>query len=187
MRRNFLLPLMGVALLAGVLTSAQTAPAREATLMPLPSLPTPNAFLPAATDSPCGAAETPACLDLHLSQRQVTLFNNGVKVKSYPVAVGKAGWETPTGQFKVEHKYRNPAWKNPFDGSIIPGGDPYNPLGQRWMGFWTDGKNWAGFHGTPNRESIGRAASHGCVRMYGEDIAELFDQVAVGSTVIVRR
>ena len=187
MRRNSALQLVGLTLFLGVLASPQAAPARQTTALTLPSLPSSNVFLPPVTNSPCGASETTTCLDLNLTQRRVTLFNDGVKVKTYPVAVGKAGWETPTGNFKVEHKYRNPTWKNPFNGSIIPGGDPYNPLGKRWMGFWTDGKNWAGFHGTPNRASVGSAASHGCVRMYGEDIAELFDQVDVGTTVIVRR
>ena len=187
MRRYSLVPFVGLALAAGVLASAKATFAAETTALTLPALPSANVFLPSTTNSPCGASETTSCLDLNLTQRRVTLFNNGIKVKSYPVAVGKAGWETPTGKFKVEHKYRNPTWKNPFNGSIIPGGDPENPLGRRWLGFWTDGTNWAGFHGTPNRASVGRAASHGCVRMYGEDIAELFDQVAVGSTVIVRR
>lgn len=64
---------------------------------------------------------------------------------------------------------------------------PDNPLGTRWLGFWTNGKNWIGFHGTPNRASVGSAASHGCVRMYDEHIQELFELVAVGTPVKVTR
>ena len=82
----------------------------------------------------------------------------------------------------------DPAWKHPFDGYIIPARDPENPLGRRWMGFWTDGKNWVGFHGTSNamRPSIGNAASHGCVRMLEEDIQAMFKLVAIGTPVIVK-
>lgn len=62
---------------------------------------------------------------------------------------------------------------------------PDNPLGERWIAFWTDGTNVIGFHGTPNRDSVGRAASHGCVRMYNEDVRELYDIVSTGTPVTV--
>jgi lipoprotein-anchoring transpeptidase ErfK/SrfK len=81
--------------------------------------------------------------------------------------------------------FERPAWKNPFTGDVIPGGDPDNPLGKYWIGFWTNGKDWSGFHGTPNRDSVGTAASHGCIRMYNEDIAELFAQVSPATVVQV--
>ena len=75
---------------------------------------------------------------------------------------------------------------NPFTDEVMPPG-PENPLGDRWIGFWSDGNNVIGFHGTPNRESVGRAASHGCVRMYNEDIRQLFDMVDLGTPVIVEQ
>ncbi|ASC74032.1 Putative L,D-transpeptidase YkuD [Halomicronema hongdechloris C2206] len=103
---------------------------------------------------------------------------------SYPVAVGRPGWETPTGQFRVFAMLENPGWTNPFTGDVTPPGNA-NPLGQRWIAFWTDGSNDIGFHGTPNRDSVGRAASHGCVRMYNEDIRELYAQVRLGTVVKV--
>jgi lipoprotein-anchoring transpeptidase ErfK/SrfK len=82
---------------------------------------------------------------------------------------------------------KNPEWINPFTGELIPGGDPDNPLGNRWIGFWTDGKSQIGFHGTPSRGSIGQAVSHRCVRMYEEHIEEIFNLIPIGTPVIVNR
>jgi len=127
-------------------------------------------------------------LEIKLSRRQVTLYRGDQVVKAYPVAVGRPGWETPTGTFKVRQMFQDPAWVSPLQtGVTIPGGDPENPLGRFWIGFWTDGKNWIGFHGTPNPRSVGTAASHGCVRMYNRDIEELFQQVTLGTVVTVVR
>jgi len=127
-------------------------------------------------------------LEIKLSRRQVTLYRGDQVVKTYPIAVGRSGWETPTGTFKVRQMFQDPAWVSPLQkGVFIPGGDPENPLGRYWIGFWTDGKNWIGFHGTPNPRSVGTAASHGCVRMYNRDIEELFQQVTLGTVVTVVR
>ena len=144
---------------------------------PLPDLGSVEVYLP--------VAQLSRKLRISLSQRQVTLYEGETVVKQYPVAVGKSGWETPLGQHRVMQMMRNPAWKSPFDGSVIPAGDPDNPLGQHWIGFWSDGKNVIGFHGTPNPRSVGRAVSHGCVRMHNQHIQELFEQVTVGTLVEV--
>lgn len=124
-------------------------------------------------------------LEISLSRRQVTSYQNNKPIKTYPVAVGKAGWETPKGSFKVMQMRQNPKWINPLTGEAILGGDPENPLGRRWIGFWTDGKNWIGLHGTPDPSSVGKAASHGCVRMHNKDIEELFTKVRPGIPVTV--
>lgn len=125
-------------------------------------------------------------LEIRLSHRQVTLYRGEKVVKTYPIAIGRPGWETPTGTFKVMQKIENPTWMHPLKPRvIIPGGDPENPLGRRWIGFWTDGKNWIGFHGTPTPKSVGTAASHGCIRMYNKDVEELFEQVSLGTEVKV--
>ncbi|MGQ9866470.1 MAG: L,D-transpeptidase [Pseudanabaenaceae cyanobacterium] len=126
-------------------------------------------------------------LQVSLSQRRVAAFVGDRLLKSYPIAVGKAGWETPTGTFTVRQLFTDPDWQNPFTGEVIAAGDPENPLGDRWIGFWTDGQNWSGFHGTPNRHSVGTAASHGCLRMFNEDIRELFGWVSTRTVVEVRR
>ncbi len=144
---------------------------------PLPDLGSAEVYLP--------VANFPRKLRISLSQRQVILYEGETVVKRYPVAVGKSGWETPLGQHQVMQMIRNPAWKSPFDGSVIPAGDPGNPLGKHWIGFWSDGKNVIGFHGTPNPQSVGRAVSHGCVRMHNQHIQELFEQVTVGTLVEV--
>lgn len=164
-------------------TTTKAAQAVDQTLLeiPLPDLAKAQNYLP--------STQSPQRLELNLSQRKVTLFQDSKALKSYPVAVGKAGWATPVGNFAVKTKVRNPPWQNPFKGKgyVIPGGASDNPLGTRWLGFWTNGKNWIGFHGTPNRGSVGSAASHGCVRMYDEDIQELFELVSVGTPVIVTK
>lgn len=123
-------------------------------------------------------------LVVDLSDRQVYVYDTDEVTASYPVAIGRDGWETPTGEFSIIRMQKDPYWQHPFNDTIFPPG-PNNPLGTRWIGFWTDGENTIGFHGTPTRNSIGQAASHGCVRMYDEDAIALFEQVQVGTPVHV--
>ncbi len=124
-------------------------------------------------------------LVIKLSDRLVYVYQDNQLKTSYPIAIGRAGWETPIGTHKVTQKISNPTWKHPFTGEIVPPG-PQNPLGERWIGFWTDGNNYIGFHGTPNEETVGEAISHGCVRMFNQDVLALFEKVAIGTTVIVK-
>ncbi len=123
-------------------------------------------------------------LVLKLQQRKLYVYQGEKVIASYRVAIGKKGWETPTGSFQVIQMVRNPSWQNPFNGTIIPAGSE-NPLGERWIGFWSDGNNTIGFHGTPNENLIGQAVSHGCVRMRNLDVKSLFEKVQVGTTVTV--
>jgi lipoprotein-anchoring transpeptidase ErfK/SrfK len=124
-------------------------------------------------------------LILKLRERRVYLYQGDRLLESYPVAIGKKGWETPTGDYQVIRMVQDPAWEHPWNGDIVPPG-PDNPLGERWIGFWTDGKNTIGFHGTPAENLIGQAVSHGCVRMRNRDIKALFEQVQLGTPVIVQ-
>ena len=101
-----------------------------------------------------------------------------------PLPLAGLAGETPTGSFQIRETVSNPDWRNPFTGAVISSG-PQNPLGPRWIGFWTDGNNSIGFHGTPHPHLIGQAVSHGCVRMRNEDILALFEQVEVGMSVTV--
>ena len=112
------------------------------------------------------------------------------RVDSFPVAVGRQGYETPAGRFTVTHKVEDPDWVQ-FDWSdpshvirrVGPG--PDNPLGVRWIGF-TSAYGWEiGFHGTPNPELLGQAVSHGCVRMRNRDVATVYDLVDVGTAIVV--
>lgn len=136
--------------------------------------------------TPAVPTELPLRLEIKLGHRRVMLYRGDASVGSYPIAVGRRGWETPKGTFKVMQMFRDPVWVSPLQSNVvIPGGDPDNPLGRHWIGFWTDGKNWIGFHGTPNHQSVGTAASHGCIRMYHKDVEDLFKKVSLGTEVKV--
>ncbi len=139
-------------------------------------------------------------LVLHRSKRQVVVIEDGRELRRFPVAVGMPGWETPLGRFQVIEMAPDPVWKHPVSGKLYPPG-PNNPLGSRWIGFHRDcaGKRGfngqqhlevkgcvtAGFHGTPQRETVGQAVSHGCVRMYDENVRDLFELVRMGTVVTV--
>jgi lipoprotein-anchoring transpeptidase ErfK/SrfK len=128
----------------------------------------------------------PTRLEVDLSARRLTFYWEGETVKSYPIAIGRRGWETPTGTFKVLQMKENPNWIHPLTNQRITSGNPKNPLGSRWIGFWSNGKNWIGFHGTPDRKTVGKEISHGCIRMFNEDIEELFELVNPGTAVVVK-
>ena len=139
-------------------------------------------------------------LVLDRRRRLLLVIDSGQELRRFPVAVGRPGWETPVGQFQVIERVINPVWKHPATGQLVPAG-PENPLGSRWIGFHRDckgrrgfngrsaltvkGCTTMGFHGTPNRRSVGQAVSHGCVRLYDEQVRELFELVSMGTPVIV--
>jgi lipoprotein-anchoring transpeptidase ErfK/SrfK len=108
--------------------------------------------------------------------------------RSYTIAVGQVGYDTPAGLYHLQTKEVNPTWHVPnsawagsLAGQDIPPG-PSNPLVARWMGI-IDG---AGIHGTNESGSLGSAASHGCIRMAVSDVIELFDKVDVGDPVYIQ-
>jgi lipoprotein-anchoring transpeptidase ErfK/SrfK len=115
-------------------------------------------------------------------------FYRGLKLyKSYPIAVGRQGLETPAGLYTIDDKQVNPSWHVPLSswagdlaGQVIPPG-PDDPIKARWMGFW----NGAGIHGTDETSSIGSAASHGCIRMTIPDVIELYSMVPLGTPIYV--
>ena len=110
---------------------------------------------------------------------------------AYPVAVGKHGKEW-SGLAHVEGKYVAPAWSPPGSvkrdhpelPDVIPGGSPHNPMGARAI---TLDRDEIAIHGTTQamRASVGTAASYGCIRMYNEDVIDLFDRVAIGAPVVM--
>jgi lipoprotein-anchoring transpeptidase ErfK/SrfK len=135
----------------------------------------------ANTQTPVNNAVT---LLLKLKEKQVYVYRGDKLLNKYPVAIGKKGRETPTGEWQVMEKIKNPGWTSFRTGEYFAPGKE-NPLGSRWIGFWTDGKDVIGFHGTPNVKSIGKAVSNGCVRMYNRHVKALFPLVKVGTTVKV--
>ena len=123
-------------------------------------------------------------LVVKLQEKRVHVYQGDRVIHSYPIAVGKPGYETPQGSFSIFSKELNPTFKNFKTGAVIPPGRN-NPLGSRWIGVWTDGKTQIGFHGTNRPQSIGRAVSHGCIRMYDKDVIELYEKVDIGTFVKV--
>lgn len=112
-----------------------------------------------------------------LEDRKLALLEDGAVRKVYTVAVGKASSPSPVGTFTIERRVANPVYQD--EGKTVPPG-PANPVGTRWMGLSVKGY---GIHGTNAPKSIGKAASHGCIRMGKADLEELFAQVRVGDTV----
>jgi lipoprotein-anchoring transpeptidase ErfK/SrfK len=108
---------------------------------------------------------------------KLAVLENGSVKKVYSVAVGKETSPSPTGKFKVVNRLENPTYYHP--GKVV-GPGAANPLGTRWIGL--DQKGY-GIHGTNAPNSIGKAASHGCIRMAKKDLEELFAQVRPGDEV----
>ncbi|MEH1841098.1 MAG: L,D-transpeptidase [Nostoc sp.] len=128
-------------------------------------------------------AKTQVVVDL--SDRRTYVYAGDEVIASYPIAVGKKGWETPTGSFQVIHMRHYPVWRHPITGKVFKAGTD-SPLGDRWIGFWSDGRNEIGFHGTPDIDLVGTAVSHGCLRMRNSDVRLLYEQVSIGTKVLVR-
>lgn len=103
---------------------------------------------------------------INLATRRLSYFEGDRRVNTYPVGVGKPSTPTPTGSYSVIEKV------------MYPGG----ALGTRWMGLSIPGGNY-GIHGTNNPPSIGGYVSNGCIRMYNQDVEELFPKIEVGTPV----
>jgi lipoprotein-anchoring transpeptidase ErfK/SrfK len=133
------------------------------------------------------AAEYPSYLTLDRSTFTLRLWKHLKLAKTYTVAVGMEGLETPEGLYAIQEKEENPVWHVPMSdwagslaGQTIPPG-PSNPIKARWMGIYEG----AGIHGTEETYSLGSAASHGCVRMAIPDVEELYDEVEVGTPIFI--
>ena len=123
---------------------------------------------------------------VQLDERKVEVYKKGEIIKEYLIAIGQADWETPEGSFSIIQKSEYPIWQHPITGEIVPVGKA-NPLGSRWIGFFSSSDGEIGFHGTNEESLIGEAISHGCIRMLNEDIEDLYTYVDIGTTVIVQR
>ncbi|WP_237391632.1 L,D-transpeptidase family protein [Paenibacillus dendrobii] len=114
---------------------------------------------------------------------KLAFFQNGSLVREFPVATGKTPSLTPEGSFEIVNKIKN----RPYYKEKIPGGDPRNPLGDRWIGLDVNGTNGTTYaiHGNSNKNSIGKYVSAGCIRMYNDDIHWLFTNVQLHTTAII--
>jgi lipoprotein-anchoring transpeptidase ErfK/SrfK len=146
----------GAAVLVAAAASAQTAQVEE---------------------TAAAAAAPKRVIVVSLEDRKLALVEDGQVKKIYSVAVGKPSTPSPVGTFTIERRAMNPTYAH--NGRIVPPG-PGNPVGTRWMGLSIRGY---GIHGTNEPKSIGKAASHGCIRMGKADLEEFYAMVAVGDTV----
>jgi lipoprotein-anchoring transpeptidase ErfK/SrfK len=112
-----------------------------------------------------------------IPDRKLAVLEGDRVVKIYRTAVGAPQSPSPTGSFTIATQIPDPTWYT--KGRIVPPGKS-NPLGTRWMGLSLKGY---GIHGTNAPSSIGRNASHGCIRMRNQEVEELFEMVAVGDAV----
>jgi lipoprotein-anchoring transpeptidase ErfK/SrfK len=130
----------------------------------------------------------PTVLVADRSNFQLHLYEGLELTRTYTVAVGAVGFDTPAGLYHIQNKAVDPAWSVPnsdwagsLAGTVVPGGVPENPLKARWLGIY-DG---AGIHGTDVTSSLGTAASHGCIRMSIPEVIELYDKVPVGAPIYI--
>jgi lipoprotein-anchoring transpeptidase ErfK/SrfK len=133
------------------------------------------------------AKRYPRVITINRGAFKLTLYHDLKPVKTYTIAVGRQGLETPAGRYNIQDKQINPSWHVPnsawagdLAGKVIPPG-PQDPIKARWMGI----AGGAGIHGTDDVGSLGSAASHGCIRMAIPDVEALFDKVEVGDPVFI--
>ncbi|MFD2679611.1 L,D-transpeptidase [Bacillus seohaeanensis] len=122
-------------------------------------------------------------LIVNKTSNQLAFIVNGEIENTFQVGTGKTTELTPEGLFNVTVKAKNPYYRK----KNIPGGDPRNPLGTRWIGFdakGTDGRIY-GIHGTNHPSSIGKYISNGCIRMLSSQVEILYEKVPIGTKVYV--
>lgn len=105
---------------------------------------------------------------IEIDEKQLYLYEDGKLIRNYPIASGRRGMPSPIGTWKITNKGK---WGKGYGG--------------HWMGLNVPWGKY-GIHGTTRSDSIGRAASHGCIRMFNRDIRELYEIVPIGTDVIIR-
>jgi lipoprotein-anchoring transpeptidase ErfK/SrfK len=126
---------------------------------------------------------------VRVDRNVLELYDGFEVIQTWSVATAKPGWVTPTGVWEIWDKRVNPTWYNPALDSwgaglpaVVPGG-PSAPMGTRAI--YIDAPGLIRIHGTPAPESIGRFASHGCIRMRNEEVERLFEMIDVGQHVVI--
>ena len=124
---------------------------------------------------------------INIPEMRLYLFYRKISmVRTYPIGIGVEGNTTPVGSFYIKEKVTNPAWNIPvslrakYEGKAMMPPGPDNPLGSRWLGLSVNGY---GIHGTNIPWAVGRLVTHGCIRLYPEDIIRLYPIVSVGTPV----
>jgi lipoprotein-anchoring transpeptidase ErfK/SrfK len=160
-------------------TRSRTHTARASILLTLTLITRASALAQAAATSKEAATEPRIQRHILVSipDRKLAVLEGGKVIRVFPVAVGAAVSPSPTGGFQIVRRLVNPTYYHP--GVVIPPGSD-NPIGPRWVGL---NKKGYGIHGTNEPRSIGKAASHGCIRMRNRDIVQFFSMVNVGDAV----
>ncbi len=143
----------------------------------------------AAREIVTAAGYAPGTVVIHTNERRLYYYLTDGKALRYPVGVGRAGKQWSGTSF-IDGKYLNPAWSPPEEirrdkpnlPDVIPGGSPHNPMGVAALTL--SGGEYA-IHGTNRPESIGGFVSYGCIRMYNQDITDLYNRVSYHTPVVV--
>ena len=136
-----------------------------------------------ASSIPVSNAATHQLIIINSKNNTLNFYENYTLVRKFKCATGKASTPTPQRKTTIVNKIKN----RPYYTGGIPGGDPRNPLGKRWMGLNMYGYGTTyGIHGTNNESSIGKHISGGCIRMHNKDVEWLYNKIRVGATVIIK-
>lgn len=134
------------------------------------------------------ARRYPAVITIDTRRKRLRFYQRLRHVRTHEIAIGQRGFSTEPGRYEITRKVVNPPWHAPnkawagdFAGQVVPPGDPNNPLKARWMEF----HEGQGIHGTDDVASLGRRASHGCIRMAIPDVKRLYQRVRVGTPVFI--
>ena len=143
-----------------------------------------SAIIIFAGTAPVSNAASKHMIIVNTKKNTLNYYVNYTLVREFRCATGKASTPTPQRKTTIVNKIKN----RPFYKTGIPGGDPRNPLGKRWMGLNIDGTQGStyGIHGNNNEKSIGKNVSHGCIRMHNSEVEWLFDQVPLGTVVLIK-
>jgi lipoprotein-anchoring transpeptidase ErfK/SrfK len=154
------------------------------------SFATPRAALAHGQTVTMGGSYMPGTIVVRTRERHLYYVLGGGQAIRYPVGVGRAGMQWSGTSF-ISGKYIRPAWQAPASirrdyrsgASVVPGGSPSNPMGVAAMTL--SGTEYA-IHGTNAPGTIGGFVSHGCIRMFNEDITDLYHRVGIGTQVVVQ-
>ena len=143
-----------------------------------------SAIIIFAGTAPVSNAASKHMIIVNTKKNTLNYYVNYTLVKKFRCATGKASTPTPQRKTTIVNKIKN----RPYYKTGIPGGDPRNPLGKRWMGLNIDGTQGStyGIHGNNNEKSIGKNVSHGRIRMHNSEVEWLFDQVPLGTVVLIK-
>jgi len=134
----------------------------------------------AQAPNPAGMQPKKRVVLVSIPDRKLVVLEEGAVIATFPVAVGAAASPSPTGEFQIVSRVVNPTYYHPR--TVIPSGKD-NPVGTRWIGLSQKGY---GIHGTNSPQSVGHAASHGCIRLRNRDMERLFAMLRVGDRVDIR-